>query len=56
MINQVKIRFFKRFQEEVFNITDNVILAGPNNAGKTTFLTSVRDKVNVTNLYSTLNL
>jgi hypothetical protein len=38
MIEQVTLRYFKLFQEETFNISDSIILAGPNNTGKTTLL------------------
>jgi len=38
MIRQVVIRNFKRFEEETFDLPDSVVLAGPNNSGKTTLL------------------
>lgn len=38
MIEQVTLRYFKLFREETFNISDSIILAGPNNTGKTTLL------------------
>jgi len=38
MIKQVTLRYFKLFREETFNISDSIILAGPNNTGKTTLL------------------
>src|SRR5437667_6330420 len=41
MIRRVTIRRFKRFQEVEFNLPGHVVLAGPNNAGKTTFLQSI---------------
>lgn len=39
MIERIKLHSFKRFKEEVFELSDNVVLAGPNNTGKTTLLT-----------------
>jgi hypothetical protein len=41
MIRRVVIRGFKRFQETEFNLPGHVVLAGPNNAGKTTFLQAI---------------
>jgi hypothetical protein len=41
MINRVVIRGFKRFQEVTFDIPGHVVLAGPNNMGKTTLLQAV---------------
>ncbi len=41
MIEQVKLRYFKRFMEETFNVSDSIILAGPNNTGKTTLLQGI---------------
>ena len=41
MIKEVVLRRFKRFQEERFDLTGHVILAGPNNCGKTTVLQSI---------------
>ena len=38
MIRRVSIRNFKRFQEEKIELADTVVLAGPNNAGKSTLL------------------
>ena len=40
-INKVTIRNFKRFKEEVFNLDGNVVVAGPNNSGKTTLLQAI---------------
>ena len=40
-ISKVVLRNFKRFEEETFRLEDNVILAGPNNAGKTTLLQAI---------------
>lgn len=40
-ITKVTLRNFKRFQEETFNLDDNVVIAGANNCGKTTLLQAV---------------
>ena len=40
-INSVTIRNFKRFKDETFNFDGNVVLAGPNNSGKTTLLQAI---------------
>jgi hypothetical protein len=36
MIKTVTIRSFKRFSEQTFHVFGNLVLAGPNNSGKTT--------------------
>ncbi len=41
MINQVIIRGFKRFPELTFDLPGHVVLAGPNNMGKTTILQAI---------------
>lgn len=41
MIEQVTLRYLKRFREETFDVSDNVVLAGPNNTGKTTLLQAI---------------
>lgn len=41
MIEQVTLRSFKRFREETFDVSDSMILAGPNNTGKTTLLQAI---------------
>lgn len=41
MITKVVLRNFKRFREVVFDIPGHVVLAGPNNTGKTTLLQSI---------------
>jgi len=41
MIRRVVIRGFKRFEEAEFILPGHVVLAGPNNAGKTTFLQAI---------------
>jgi len=42
MIKQVQLRYFKRFEQEVFDLDDHVVLAGPNNAGKTTLIQAIK--------------
>lgn len=41
MIKKVTLKNFKRFREQRFEIKDHVVLAGPNNSGKTTLLQAV---------------
>lgn len=42
MIKRIRLVRFKRFDEEVFNLSgQSVILAGPNNSGKTTLLQAI---------------
>ncbi|MFZ1977231.1 MAG: AAA family ATPase [Bacteroidota bacterium] len=41
MINKVVIRRFKRFDEITFNLPGHVVIAGPNNTGKTTLLQAI---------------
>ena len=41
MIQKVVIRRFKRFEEVSFTLPGNVVLAGPNNTGKTTVLQAI---------------
>ncbi len=41
MIHTVRIRGFKRFEEMEFRLPDHVVLAGPNNTGKTTVLQAI---------------
>ncbi|BCV20225.1 AAA family ATPase [Moorella sp. Hama-1] len=41
MITEVTVRNFKKFGEETFTLYDTTVLAGPNNAGKTTLLQAV---------------
>lgn len=40
-ISKVSIRNFKCFQEEHFNLDGNIVVAGPNNSGKTTLLQAI---------------
>jgi predicted ATPase len=41
MIQRVTIRRFKRFEEVTFELPGHIVLAGPNNTGKTTMLQAV---------------
>jgi predicted ATPase len=41
MITKVKVEFFKKFQTTSFELGDDIVLAGPNNSGKTTLLQAV---------------
>src|SRR5437588_2873752 len=41
MISKVKVRYFKQFVEQEFDLSDHMILAGPNNSGKTTLLQAI---------------
>lgn len=41
MIRKVVLRRFKRFEEVEFVVPGHVVLAGPNNTGKTTFLQAI---------------
>ena len=41
MIRKVVIRRFKRFQDTTFEFPGHVVIAGPNNAGKTTVLQAI---------------
>lgn len=41
MINKVQIQNFKRFEYQEFTIDGNVVLAGPNNSGKSTLLQAI---------------
>ncbi|HEY6330600.1 MAG TPA: AAA family ATPase [Blastocatellia bacterium] len=41
MITQVTIRRFKRFDEVTFTLPGHIVLAGPNNTGKTTVLQAI---------------
>lgn len=40
-ISKVVIRNFKRFSDETFDLDGHVVVAGPNNSGKTTLLQAV---------------
>ena len=41
MIRRVTVRHFKRFEEEVFDLSESVVLAGANDSGKTTLLQAI---------------
>jgi hypothetical protein len=41
MIRRVLLKGFKRFAEEAFSLPGHVVLAGPNNTGKTTLLQAI---------------
>ena len=41
MIREIHLRGFKRFGEAVFRLRDQVVLAGPNDTGKTTLLQAI---------------
>jgi ABC-type nitrate/sulfonate/bicarbonate transport system ATPase subunit len=41
VIKQVRLRHFKQFDDQVIDLTDSVVLAGPNNSGKTTLLQAI---------------
>ena len=38
MITKVTIENFKRFSQQEFTLSESIVLAGPNNAGKSTLL------------------
>lgn len=41
MINKVVVNNFKKFEHLEFDLTDHLVIAGPNNSGKTTLLQSI---------------
>ena len=41
MIRRLTLKNFKRFREQSFELADSVVLAGPNNAGKSTLLQAI---------------
>ena len=41
MLRRITVRNFKSFREQSFDLGDSVVLAGPNNAGKTTLLQAI---------------
>jgi predicted ATPase len=41
MISNVRIKNFKAFEEQEFDLPDRIILAGPNNSGKSTLLQAI---------------
>ena len=55
MIRRVTLRRFKRFEETTFVIPGNVVVAGPNNTGKTTLLQAIAAWSLVLNRWKELN-
>lgn len=41
MITKVRLRYFKQFEEQTFELSDHIVLAGPNNSGKSTLLQAI---------------
>src|SRR5579859_3030240 len=41
MITRVNVEFFKTFEKQEFELSGHVVLAGPNNSGKTTLLQAI---------------
>jgi predicted ATPase len=41
MIKKVTVRYFKQFYQHQFDLSGHIILAGPNNSGKTTLLQAI---------------
>ena len=41
MIERVTVEYFKRYKKQVFDLAEHVVLAGPNNSGKTTLLQAI---------------
>ncbi len=41
MIKKVRVEYFKKFDIGTFEVDNNIVLAGPNNSGKTTLLQAV---------------
>lgn len=41
MIERVIVKNFKRFEEQSFELADHILLAGPNNSGKTTLIQAI---------------
>jgi predicted ATPase len=41
MLSKVTLEYFKRFDKEEFELGDTIVLAGPNNSGKSTLLQAV---------------
>ena len=41
MIRKVVVRNFKKFGQQEFDIPDHLVIAGPNNSGKTTLLQAI---------------
>jgi len=41
MIKKVTVKYLKKFAEQTFDLSDHIVLAGPNNSGKSTLLQAV---------------
>lgn len=41
MITKVRVRYFKKFENQEFDLREHIILAGQNNSGKTTLLQAI---------------
>jgi len=41
VITAVEVGYFKRFEKQRFELSDHIVLAGPNNSGKTTLLQAI---------------
>jgi ABC-type dipeptide/oligopeptide/nickel transport system ATPase subunit len=41
MIRKVEVQFLKKFKDQAFELKDHVVLAGPNNSGKSTLLQAI---------------
>lgn len=41
MIKRVRVRHFKQFDDHVFDLSESIVLAGPNNSGKSTLLQAI---------------
>ncbi len=41
MITKVRVRSFKQFEDQTFDLSNHIVLAGPNNSGKTTLLQAI---------------
>lgn len=41
MITKVKVAYFKQFEDHSFDLSEHIVLAGPNNSGKTTLLQAI---------------
>lgn len=41
MIRKVRLKYFKRFDDQEFDLADHIVFAGPNNTGKTTLVQAI---------------
>jgi len=41
VISKVRVRYFKQFDDQEFDLADHIVLAGQNNSGKTTLLQAI---------------